>query len=57
MSALTPLETELLNALKSVMPILTAVRYQVGFGKQQEKRIDLALAAIEQAELTSKGAS
>lgn len=52
MSKLTPLEAELFNALKAVMPILEAVRYQVGFGKRQEERIALAKAAIEQAKAT-----
>lgn len=40
---------DLLNALKAVLPMLEAVRMQVGFGKTQEKRIEVAKAAIARA--------
>lgn len=40
---------DLLNALTAVMPLLEAVRMQVGFGPTQMKRIEAARAALSKA--------
>lgn len=46
---LTKAGPDLLNALTAVMPLLEAVRMQVGFGPTQMKRIELARTAISKA--------
>lgn len=41
--------TELYDALSGVLPILDAVRFQVGLGKSQMARIEKAHAALKKA--------